>query len=444
MKKTSELIKALRVYLLVVFIVLFTFQVEARTNFSKDYTPLARNSPPKSELEQIHIIHQKSPLLSVEKYQKEFKQLNTELEKYYKDNLDSANYYFDDLVYPYIQNIFQTLVNSNPELKELHLKLLVSRSPIPNASARPNGYMEVNIGLLRYLENESQIAYVMAHELSHVYLKHTIRSYTNYLDNYKSKQTQQKIKEISSSEYNRYSKSLALKKELLYDRFSYSRIYETESDSLGLLFLSNTPYSVEKACKMLIVLDSLDFEKYKDSILLDQIFNSENFPFKPRWIKENNFLRAIDTLSQASLDSIKSHPDAIIRYENAVKLSENIQQSKGKEFIQDSTLFYTIRNTADFECIANMFNEDEVSYSMYLSLKLLHKYPDNIYLKKMLLQNLEKIKKALEEMKLSDYVVQPNPFSTSDFKKLVLFLNSIRYSEIETLITEMSKKYPIR
>lgn len=418
--------------------------LNAQINFSENYSPLSRNPPPKSELDQIAILNQQSPLLKVQKYQKEFKVLNRQVEEYFKNKIDSSNYYFDDVINPYIQNIFQNIIKSNPLVQSLNLKLLVSRLTIPNAFAMPNGYIEIHLGLLRHAENESQIAFILAHEIAHVKLQHFIRRYTNLLDHYYSKETQKEYKDIKNSEYGTYTKYNEFAKNLTYNSRKHSREFEFEADSMGLLLLSKTPYSVTDGSQILKLFKTIDQEKYKDSLQLDKIFHTETYPFKPRWIKETNFIKATDTLSQSYLDSMTTHPDSDLRYQNAEKILASLNHTDGKKFIQDSSLFELIKTASDFECVSNLYHNEFISLSLYLNLKLLKVFPDNIFLKEMLHKNLDKIKEGLESMKLSYYVEKPNPFSTGDYKYLVLLLNSLRHSEITPLTEEMKKKYQIK
>ena len=53
----------------------------------------------------------------------------------------------------------------------------VIRDPSPNAFALPNGLIYVHTGMLARLEDESQLAALLAHELSHVAGHHSILSY---------------------------------------------------------------------------------------------------------------------------------------------------------------------------------------------------------------------------------------------------------------------------
>jgi predicted Zn-dependent protease len=52
----------------------------------------------------------------------------------------------------------------------------VLNSEHPNAFATPGGYVFISVGLLRMLENESQLAGVLAHEISHITHRHALQT----------------------------------------------------------------------------------------------------------------------------------------------------------------------------------------------------------------------------------------------------------------------------
>ena len=52
----------------------------------------------------------------------------------------------------------------------------VLNSEHPNAFATPGGYVFISLGLLRLMENESQLAGVLAHEISHITHKHALQT----------------------------------------------------------------------------------------------------------------------------------------------------------------------------------------------------------------------------------------------------------------------------
>jgi len=72
----------------------------------------------------------------------------------------------------YITKVGRAVLPGGPELLNVHWQFFILRDPIPNAFALPNGSIYVHTGLLAVLENEAQLAGVLAHEETHVLNRH--------------------------------------------------------------------------------------------------------------------------------------------------------------------------------------------------------------------------------------------------------------------------------
>lgn len=66
-----------------------------------------------------------------------------------------------------------TAVVADKKLDNVEWKFRALRDPVPNAFAMPNGSIYINTGLLALLEDENQLAAVLAHEVTHVSERHT-------------------------------------------------------------------------------------------------------------------------------------------------------------------------------------------------------------------------------------------------------------------------------
>ncbi len=86
--------------------------------------------------------------------------------------------YHDAALEAYLTQIGESIIPATPDRVQWRFRAL--RDPVPNAFALPNGSIYVNAGLLALLENESQLASVLAHEITHVTARHgylALRSY---------------------------------------------------------------------------------------------------------------------------------------------------------------------------------------------------------------------------------------------------------------------------
>lgn len=90
--------------------------------------------------------------------------------------------YSDSETTKYLTRVGRAVLPDSPEIQNVHWQFFVLRDPVPNAFALPNGSIYVHTGLLAVLENEAQLAAVLAHEETHVLNRHGYvenRSYRN-------------------------------------------------------------------------------------------------------------------------------------------------------------------------------------------------------------------------------------------------------------------------
>ncbi len=89
--------------------------------------------------------------------------------------LQQQGYVVDDpLLSRYLQDIGESLLSSLEVRYRRYHFFLVKDSAV-NAFAAPGGYVGVNTGLIAVADNVDELASVMAHEISHVRLKHTMQ-----------------------------------------------------------------------------------------------------------------------------------------------------------------------------------------------------------------------------------------------------------------------------
>jgi predicted Zn-dependent protease len=143
----------------------------------------------------------------------------------------------DQFLQDYIRRVGDRLA-ATPEAREsgFSFSFTVVVDPSVNAFALPGGPMFINTGLFRAVDNEAQLAGVMAHEMSHVILRHGTHEAT------KSKSVEilaalaqaavgnrSNLSQFASGAINLGANSLLL---------HYSRDAESEADALGAHLMS--------------------------------------------------------------------------------------------------------------------------------------------------------------------------------------------------------------
>jgi predicted Zn-dependent protease len=93
----------------------------------------------------------------------------------YKSLRDANQIVTDPEIQEYIQNLGQKL-SANAQDGDFRFNFFVVNDPAINAFALPGGYIGIHSGLLLATKNESELAGVLAHEISHVTQRHISRS----------------------------------------------------------------------------------------------------------------------------------------------------------------------------------------------------------------------------------------------------------------------------
>ncbi len=147
--------------------------------------------------------------------------------------LDSAS---NKEVYAYLYKIRNNILNSGNVVHkddfQWRIRVIKDDSTL-NAFCTPGGYIYVYTGILKFLDNEAQLAGVLGHEIGHADLRHSTRQM----------QTMYGIDVLVSI--------IAGDRQLLKQvtegliGLKFSRKHETEADEASVRFLCPTPYAAD-------------------------------------------------------------------------------------------------------------------------------------------------------------------------------------------------------
>jgi predicted Zn-dependent protease len=163
----------------------------------------------------------------------------------------------DEATNAYLDRIGRSLIPKGLKLENVRWRFRAARDPEPNAFALPNGSIYVTTGLLALLDNESQLAAILAHELTHVMRRHT------YLQNRSNRKKFLTINIIAAvgayapggvagtmiTIVTAVAPFLALA-----TMFGYSRDLEREADLKGIDMMISAEYPPEEMVKALQLL----------------------------------------------------------------------------------------------------------------------------------------------------------------------------------------------
>jgi len=153
------------------------------------------------------------------------------------------------------------------------LQFFTVKSPAVNAFATQQGIIFINIGLLAKLESEAELAFVLAHEISHFTENHVLDSYIN------TAELEDSYRKGNSLSYD----------DALLNKSNYSKEKELEADDLGFKLFKKSNYNQEK------ILDV--FKMLKNSHLPFDLLE-----FDPNFISTDNYY--INTEIEYDLEAI--------------------------------------------------------------------------------------------------------------------------------------------
>lgn len=357
------------------------------------------------------------------------------------DKLENGHFIFDKRINGYFDRILKNVLETNPQISNPEdIRVFISRYDFPNASCLGEGTLVFNIGLIRRLENESQIAFIICHEIAHQVMDHVNTSIHNRVENVNSKTTKSTLKKIKKSEYRTATQAKEYLKGLVYEERRHSRMYEAEADSFAIELLKNTDYDLSEAIRTLELLDSIDQEKYTAPLKISERFDAPEYPFKNSWLEDDSGLNMNKVNEHRwDIDSLKTHPDCKKR----IELLENIipkNHKPGKKDIQKTPSFDELILIGDHEMIASNYHFGDYGNALYYCLKLLNEYPDNAYIRAMIGICFYEIYIAQKTHKLGRHVSLPSQKHNERYRELLLFIHHLRLQDIANISWYFLKK----
>jgi Zn-dependent protease with chaperone function len=335
----------------------------------------------------------------------------------------------------YLQSLLHEIAKGNQAVRSLESRVVFSRTWWPNASSMGEGTILFNIGLFYKLRNESQVAFVLCHELAHLYLNHSNKAINNYVNTVYSDEFQKELKRINKSEFQKNQQLEQLIKPLTFGNRRHSRENESEADSLAVEWLKNTSFDVRESLTCLALLDSIDRDKYSITPALNRVFNFQEYPFQEKWVKEEKSLfgslaAASETENQHEKDSLKTHPDCSKRINQLKNRVEQYYKPGSRPFVINETQFIQLRNDFDYEIIDYCYRSDEVTRSLYFTLQMLEVQPANGYLITNVGRCINKLFTAQKNHTLSKVADLPSPYNDKDYNTLLEFIQRVRLADL--------------
>lgn len=328
------------------------------------------------------------------------------------DILQSGRVMFNDPVSKYVDEIAGVLLKNDLELKK-QLRFYTVRTSSVNAFATNQGVVLINMGLIAHLENEAELAFILAHEISHYKEKHALEF---YLDS----------KELDQTNSRKYFKKSDLDRKLAKNNFSKEN--ESEADELGLKLFLESDYELES------VSNAFDLLQYSylsyDEMPFDKSYFEDDYIYFPKEYQLDS-LQTISTEFEEN-DTHSTHPSLSKRKKVAKEIIGNISTDNRKKFIVSENDFYELRKKARYELLEYYLRNHEYYAAIYHAYLLQNEFPDDSYLKMTFAKAFYGMSKLRNADKFSDFKLYHSDIE-GEYGSLVFFLNKLKTIELNAL-----------
>lgn len=344
-----------------------------------------------------------------------------------KDKFEKKEIYTSTPAQDYLDGLVNEVVKANPMLASKDFHCFFSRSDIPNASSIGEGVIIFHMGLFEKLANESQVVFVLCHELSHFLLQHGEKKMKKYVETVNSDQVQSELKKINEREFKKREILDKLVKNISFNSFRHSRDHESEADSMAVELMKGTRFRLSEALSALAMLDSIDVATFKVDACLKNMFDNSKFPFQKNWLaKEEGLLgghAGLETRNDIA-DSMKTHPDCSQRIKYITALVRKYESSPGLIDMNRSA-FLELQNIFRYEVVEYAYQRDDYTKSLYYTIGLLQTHPDDAYLVTRVGMILNQFYLASKNHMLGKVVELPSPYREANYNLLLQFVQNL-------------------
>jgi Zn-dependent protease with chaperone function len=320
----------------------------------------------------------------------------------------------------YLEKIMDVILKDYPDLRK-KMRIYVYKSAVVNAMAFDDYIIVVNTGLIAQVQNESELAFILSHEMVHIVNRHIEKQ------NEKQKRSKKEKREQTTND---------VYKDLFMAYHYRSREHEFEADKEGFeKFYRNSGYSIYAVDGVFDVLQysylPFDEIEYKKSFLESPLYT---FP-------KSYFLLNLSPIRSREdyIDTLSTHPSISKRRVSINNIVSKTQGDEGALFIQSEQLFYKIRDIARYETIVKLVtihNYGEAFYNTYI---MLEQYPESEPLNRLLIASLYGISKHKGNDNFSD-VVEDFKLSEGNIQQTNHFLKKITKEELVFLTLRFAWK----
>lgn len=315
--------------------------------------------------------------------------------------LQSGYVTYGDEITEYVKSVAEKVLQDDPKTFA-KLRFYTVQSIETNALSTQQGIIFVTTGLISQLANEAQLAYVLAHEISHFTENHVLESYEWRKENRK----------------NTNYKDLA----------SYSKDHELEADRKAVDLYKKAGYSFDELVNTFDVL-MYSYLPFDEIAVKKEFYNIPKIFFGDEKFATKDYpITAVEDYD----DELSSHPNIKTRKEQTLKVAEEMDDWGTTVHHFGVDKFKQVRNIARFESLRIEQMNHNFGRALYLVFLLEKDFPNSEHVQEMkafswyglgAYYNLGKKSNAVPRLKNSE----------GESAKMFHFLHELKRDELNAL-----------
>lgn len=322
---------------------------------------------------------------------------------YYLEKLNkSGKLFFDDEISLYLNQLKDFLLQDDPFRDFIHVYMV--NFPQINAFTNDFGNIYVNVGTVAKLENEEQLLMVLSHEISHILLRHSLKTDV-HIDSLKNNLSENDFEEMETH--------------------LFSQQQELQADSLGLQLLIRCGIDVSKVSALF---DRL--ERNFDPVVpghVDPLIFGYNDPLAVSAFKEFQGISNSKSHHYPVNENTEksTHPSSA---ERKKRFSEPEEENKFPQNAPGD--FSHMKSLASMLYVNTLMTQGYHVDALYHTLKLLEASPDDVFLRKAQLKLMLLITQSKYRMTLKEHIVNDHGNECTDtsylaFRAAILSVNAL-------------------
>lgn len=395
---------------------LWSFQTLAQTDFNNYITLQAQGKIPLDFSKQTSLKVEEGKSEDREGLNKQEEVKFLEMIHYGIDNiLHSGLCVYGDPLSMYINEVADNLLKDDKELRN-KLRFYTIKSNEANAFSTDQGIVFMTTGLIAQFSNEAQLAFVLAHEISHFTEKHVVQSFDWNLHN---------------NNHDDYFEKMS----------TYSKDKEFSADKIAVELCHKAGYSDDALFNAFDVLmySYLPFDEIEFPVTY---FNSAYYYIPASAFPDKKYeIKAEEDYN----DTWSSHPNVKKRKDTVDIAIARFSNWSDQDFLLESAKFYEMRNIARFESVRCDVIDGQFAKALYSIFILEKDFPNSKYLARMKAQSWYGLYLYKSDNRMSDAVESTSNLE-GESAALHYFLKKLNSNSMQTLalrtVYDLQKKYP--